>query len=837
MLKVNAMNGKIIKSIFFALLFGKFLFPATSSMYNIKDYGAKGNGETVDTKAIQKTIDDCAQKGGGIVYFPNGTYLSGTIVLKNNVVINLSPGSKLIGSRNIDDYPLLPLKVVGSENKRFYRALIAGENLENVAIMGLGLIEGQGKYLQGLLIRPFLLKFIGCKEVTVKDVTLKHSAAWTQHYLNCDGVTLRDLKIYSHGGENNDLIDIDRSKNVIIDGIRGDSDDDGITLKSAGAGMVENVTISNCIIRTRTNAIKAGTESYGGFRNITVNNCIIGPSLAVGGYSGRDEGLAGIALEIVDGGIMENVNISNIIIEETAAPIFIRLGNRARDYKPDLASKSIGSLGKIKISNIIAKNAGRTGCSIIGEIGHPVKDITLSNININFDGGGTLEESRQNKPELVNEYPECIRLGHLPSYAFFIRHAEGITFRDVEFSYNEADHRPAVICDDIRKIKIMNFNAQTEKDALGQIVMRNTRDVYINNCSPDSASVFFHLQNNSKDIAVIGNDFSRIAQPLRIDETIKTEVLRVAGNIPAQSNLFEFLQPNITRDSLAMVHIYFPNNVEIRYTTNGKEPQANSKKYTKPFKQIKSTVIRAAAFKSNKSSGVAALQLGQAEVIKPHIIPANRFFYEKIVVKIKCNTPDARIYYTLDGSEPTQSSQNYNGALNINQSSILKAKAFKTDYKASETAVSRYQIIEKKKGVQYKYFEDHGTTKREKLPNFLTLTPMTQGRTDKFSFDKIKHSETYFALLMHGFITIKKSGKYTFYCASNDGSKLLIDNKLVINNDGNHALSEKTGKVYLDKGEHLLEVQYYQAGGGKQLLVSWEGPGFDKREINIQDLN
>ncbi|NOX64971.1 MAG: glycoside hydrolase, partial [Chlorobi bacterium] len=302
------------------LLLSSLLFSATKTNYNVLYYGAVADGKTLDTEAIQKAIDECADNGGGTVNFPAGNYLTGTIIMKDNVVLHLQAGSKILGSKNIENYPMYSQPVANNMDKDVYRALIRGENLKNIGITGLGVIDGQGKYLQGIPItdedikeiekvytdksryipgkkndqRPFLLRFVSCNNIIVEGITLQHPAKWTQHYLACDGVTVRDVKVYAHGGENNDLIDIDGSQNVVITGMIGDSDDDGITLKSTGKEIVENVIISDCILRSRTNPIKAGTDSYGGFRNITITNCYIGPSLADGGYSGRDEGLAGI---------------------------------------------------------------------------------------------------------------------------------------------------------------------------------------------------------------------------------------------------------------------------------------------------------------------------------------------------------------------------------------------------------------------------------------------------------------------------------------------------------------------------------------------------------------
>lgn len=831
---------------------------AQEMFYNVIDFGAKVDGQTLDTEAIQKAIDECANNGGGIVEFPAGTYLSGTIIMKDNVVLNLQAGSKILGSKSIEDFPMYSQPVANNMDKDVYRALIRGENLKNIGITGLGVIDGQGKYLQDSPItdedlkeiekvytdntrfipskrndqRPFLLRFVSCNDITIEGITLQHPVKWTQHYLNCDGVTVRDVKVYAHGGENNDLIDIDGSRNVVITGMIGDCDDDGICLKSTGKEIVENVLISNCIIRSRTNPFKAGTDSYGGFRNITITNCYIGPSLTNGGYSGRDEGLAGIALELVDGGVLENVTISNIVMEEMAAPIFIRLGNRARTYKPNMPVRPIGSIDNIKISNVVAKNAGKTGCSIIGEIGHPIKNVSISNVKINFDGGGTLAESLVEKPELVNEYPESTMLGDLPAYGFFVRHVDGITFRDVEFSYNEEEYRPAMLFNDVKNLKLLNFDAEIADDALGQIVLQNSENVFINGCSPKTSKIFLRLESESKNINVVGNNLSDVEIPIFFDKTIKSDDLNISSNLTGTSTVFEFLQPNIKRDSLGLVHIYYPDDVEIHYSLDGSEPTLSSAKYTVPFEQINPTVIKAAAFRMNEKSSTATLKLVRAEVIAPHISPANQFFNKSIDVKLITYTNEADIYYTLDGNEPTESSQKYEGSLVINQSTILRTKAFKEGYSESKVASTNYQSLIMKKGVQYKYYENRSGNKWEKLPDFLLLEPLAEGTISKFSYDEIENSETYFGLVLHGLINSSHKGEYIFYTGSNDGSKLLIDHKVVVSNDGNHGYTEKSGKIYLEKGEHLIEVRYYQAGGGKHLKVFWEEPGIEKQEIN-----
>jgi polygalacturonase len=827
---MNYINNRlgIYLVIFFSLLAHNLILADTKSHYSVVEYGAKADGQTLDTKAIQQAIDECSNNGGGIVEFPPGAYLAGTIFMKNNVFLNLFPGSKILGSKNIKDY------LTYHDNYKTPRrtALIHAYELKNVGITGFGIIDGQGKSYQGKEARPQMINFINCENVTVKGVTLQHPAAWTQHYLQCDDVTIRDVKVYAHGSNNNDMVDINQCRNVVISGLIGDSDDDGITLKSPGKGLVENVVISDCIIRTRTNAIKAGTESFGGFRNITITNCTIGPSQTSDGFSGVNEGLAGIALEIVDGGLMENIVISNLTIEKTTCPIFIRLGNRATKYS-NSTSRPIGSMSNISISNIIATNASKTGCSIVGEVGHPIKNISISNVNINFMGGGTLAEGLAEKPELINEYPECVRLGILPAYGFFVRHVEGITFRDVELSYNDDELRPAMVFNDVAKLKLFNIDAETADDALGQLVLQNTRKVFVNGCSPTSSNLFLRLEQNCENINVTGNNFSNICKPIFIDETINTDDLNVSSNLTGNSNLFEFLQPNIKRDSLGMVNIYYPNNADVHYTTDGTNPTKFSKKYTKPFEQKSPTVVKARAFKEKNKSGTAISELKRLGVLSPHVFPSDQFFNDKIKVELTTSTEGAHIYYTTDGTTPDNTSFKYRQPITINEKTNLRAIATKEGLVPSEISASKFEKIEKLNKVQYKYYEGRWTL----LPKFINLTPKRVGSTNILKLDGLEHLDLYFGLVMHGFVSVEDEGDYTFYSATNDGSRLLVDNIEVVNNDGAHAIIEKSGKVYLEKGKHLIELRYFQAGDKRDMKVSWSGPGFEKREIKAKDFS
>ncbi|MFC2116918.1 glycoside hydrolase family 28 protein, partial [Bacteroidota bacterium] len=337
---MRRLSGFIVIILLFTHSYGR-----QGDVYNIRDYGAAGDGVQLDTRAIQNAVDKCAEKGGK-VQIPKGKYLTGTIYLKSNVHIQFDAGAILYGSTNLDDYPKNDPDIEFYGSAWLDYSLFYAENVENVTLSGNGMIDGQGgmfpiennekpfRYMN----RPYIFWFINSKDILVEGLYLRNSALWMQHYLACENVTIRGINVYNHSNKNNDMIDIDGCKNVFISDCIGDSDDDGLTIKSTSARISENIVVTNCIISSHCNAIKCGTESSGGFRNITISNCIIRPSSSPTKIYGEFNGDGGIALEMVDGGIMENVSISNIVIEGPQVPLFIRLGNRGREYKKGLGT-------------------------------------------------------------------------------------------------------------------------------------------------------------------------------------------------------------------------------------------------------------------------------------------------------------------------------------------------------------------------------------------------------------------------------------------------------------------------------------------------------------------
>ena len=310
---------------------------ADNHVFNVLEYGAVNDGETISTAGIQRAIDKCSESGGGTVEFPAGRYLSGTIFLKSNITLHLSAGAILAGSKNINDYPVTPYPVRSYTDNYTNRSLIYAEALKSVAITGEGIINGNGSsfIIQEELVkkslsdsyrlRPYIIRFVNCEDINVENITLLNSPMWVQHYLFCRNVYIRGVSVRSKVNRNNDGIDIDACENVRISDCDIISGDDAIVIKSSLDKPCRNVTITNCLISSDCNGFKLGTESNGGFQNVTLSNCIV--------YNTR---LAAIALEMVDGGSMSNVTVSGVNMDSVGCVLFIRLGNRARPFKENM---------------------------------------------------------------------------------------------------------------------------------------------------------------------------------------------------------------------------------------------------------------------------------------------------------------------------------------------------------------------------------------------------------------------------------------------------------------------------------------------------------------------
>lgn len=473
----------------------------SASNYNVLNFGAKADGHSKDTHCIQTAIDSCYSHGGGTVYFPPGSYLCGSLHLKSNIALYLDHGATLQMSKDNEDfdpYEKLDFKTAGDKETSFFHyALIGGEDLEHIAILGTGIIDGNRTKRGGP--KPIALR--QCSQVIIRDITLKNAPNYNISMLSTDFVTISGVTIlngYSDG------IDPDGCKNVRISDCYIDSFDDAIVPKASNSlgylRSVENLTVTNCILASNCNAFKFGTESGGGFKNVTVSNCTV-----IARKVGKPAD-AGIALESVDGAEIEGVTITNISMANIISPIFLRLGNRGRD----MAVAKPGYLRNVLISHITA--TGATQASLITGIpGYPVENITIDHLQISYKGGGSFNGEIESVPELIKEYPDADMFGAIPSWGFYVRHAKNLKLQDIDLTLEHPEKRPAFIFEDVAQLRIKAVTATRSEEAPAILHFKDVKQVVISDCLvPTDLATFMDISENKKnEIQLIGNEINQ----------------------------------------------------------------------------------------------------------------------------------------------------------------------------------------------------------------------------------------------------------------------------------------------------------------------------------------
>lgn len=424
---------------------------ATGDALEVTAFGAVGDGLTLNTAALQKAIDACSAQGGGKVVFPAGRFLTGTIELKDNVTLQLGPDTVLLGSLNAADYRNVDPFVAG-DGIPLGHALVVALGAHHVGLEG-GAIDGQGKAVKAgqnpYRVRPFLVRWIRCTDVTVKNLELRHSGAWGMHFFQSKKVEVQGVTIRSRGLMNNDGIDIDSCEMVRIKGCDIDSGDDAICLKATSALPCRDVIATDCKLKTSCNAIKLGTESLGDFEQIQVKRCEV-----------RDIGMAGIAIYSVDGAQTHDVTISEITMDGVTVPISLRLGARLKTFRAGDQAKTPGQLRDITLKNITAVRARQIGLLINGIPDHRIERLRLENIQIEVLGGGKAEDAQVQLPEKEAAYPEMNMFGKvMPSYGLYLRHVRGVQFKNVKLSAVSADGRPEKVLVDAEDITPPDFAA------------------------------------------------------------------------------------------------------------------------------------------------------------------------------------------------------------------------------------------------------------------------------------------------------------------------------------------------------------------------------------------
>jgi polygalacturonase len=543
-----------------------------TGVYNVRAFGATGDGTTLDTDAINKAIEAAAAAGGGTVQFPAGTYLSFSIRLKSHITLHLDQGCVIVAATaapGYGSYDAAEPNDWGDKSQfqdfghsHFHNSLIWGDGLQDIAITGPGMIFGKGLPRanggmgrransqagpNGTLSQSEAAAIAAAKLPTaatapVAGVTSNRGGNKSIALINCRNVTLRDFKILQggwfalladgvdeftienvHVDTNRDGFDIDACHNVRVSDCSVNAlNDDAIVFKSSFAlgkfRDCENITVTGCEVSGYdpgsifdgtyrqeqalavdrdgpTGRIKFGTESSGGLRNVVISNCVFDRS-------------RGLALEAVDGGTIENVTVTNIAMRNLCnASIFLRIGNRARSP----AGTPIGAIRGVSISHVVATDVdARYPVIIAGLPGHPVENVSLSDIRIVSRGGLSLDDVAKQPAALVNTfflrgpglagprdpfsppeqakaYPEPSMFGLLPAYGIYVRHASGLEFRDIDLGFAKDDTRPAIVLDDVARVNFDHVNAQRAGGA-PLFVLRKVADFSVGDSSgvPDT---------------------------------------------------------------------------------------------------------------------------------------------------------------------------------------------------------------------------------------------------------------------------------------------------------------------------------------------------------------
>lgn len=424
---------------------------------SILDAGADPSGIKPSTEIIQSCIDS-AGKTGQTVVFPEGRYLSGGLILRSGITLHFLRGSELAGIPDVNAYPQ---KTVWQKNgsRLPHRALLLGENLENVTLLGPGTINGQGELFSGTgetdskFLRPMVLNIRNSRRVRVENLHLKNSAIWMQSYELCQDLQIRGLHVDNVCSHCNDGMDIVSCKDVTITDCRLIADDDGLCFKTFEDEACERIVVDNCSISSHCNAIKIGTESRGDFRNISVSNCAVTPPENPHVFWGHKDGQSGILISSMDGAHVSDIRFKNISIEGTRAPIYVRLGNRGRILGNSQRAKSPGSIRGIRFHDIRVRNGGSMGLEFTAVPGTRIEDIELSDFDFEFVGGGPAEPAWAAPypvPEVSPaEYPNPGIHGFPPSWGLFARRIDGLRLSRGNFNYGTLEERPPIVADEV----------------------------------------------------------------------------------------------------------------------------------------------------------------------------------------------------------------------------------------------------------------------------------------------------------------------------------------------------------------------------------------------------
>jgi hypothetical protein len=497
-------------------------FAQATASFDPRNFGAKADGKTLDTAAVQAAIDACHTAGGGFVVFPSAlTFLIGTIYLKDNVTLQLQPNAAILGSDNLADYghdvglnPFYP--------ETIDPCLIYAKNATGIGIAGEGKIVGHtgntftappGGDQRAAKERPMLLRFDTCTHISITGASFFHCGAWCMHLKNSREIFLSRVHIQN---DKQDGFDLDSCQNVSISDCQLECGDDAIAITTSLAGQpCRNITITNCLLKSRCAGIRFGPLSKGDFENISVSNCIFYDCI-----------LGGIKLGVFEGATIHNCVFSNLVMDQVSAPIsiFIATWPEIGSTDPNPPMMPPGKIHDLQFRGIRAitrpgpPNAHPDGDSTIFFQGHPqssIENILLEDMDITFSGGGTLDQA--NRRDIVDMDQIDYRKdgywtdhkttwGIPPAYGLYARHINGLVMQNVTFQLANPDQRPAVFLYQSNNTRLVDFTAASDPAAPVLITALDAGSLEVRNASASpTAATLLHVEGAaSRDILISG---------------------------------------------------------------------------------------------------------------------------------------------------------------------------------------------------------------------------------------------------------------------------------------------------------------------------------------------
>ncbi|CDF79842.1 polygalacturonase (GH28) [Formosa agariphila KMM 3901] len=437
------------------ILLSSITFQLVAKDYNVLDFGAVGNGITLDTKAVQKAIDLCTKGGGGTVIIPAGkTVLIGTIYLKDFVTLHIENGAILLGSPNYEDYTTDTHKNTYKNEPHMDRCLIFARNAKSFAIEGYGTIDANGhpkNFTKEKGGRPMMMRFLNSSDIHLKDVTLINPASWTSAWLYCDEIVVDGIKIISQVNHNGDGLDFDGCTNVRVANSSFNTSDDSICLQTSRPDKpCKDIVITNCVFTSKWAAMRIGLASRGNFESITVNNCTF-----------HDIQDSGLKIQMNEGAEMKNMIFSNIVMKNVPRPIFMTFCQQRAGVDSPEHMLPMKSMHGFSFNNFIIDNRELDKNSVIFLTGMPneyITDIQLNNIKMTVSGGGTSTDAKKTDfkeytlETLGDWWPEFSKVGTLPASGIFARHIDGLFITNFQLTTINEDFRAPYVFDDVKHL-------------------------------------------------------------------------------------------------------------------------------------------------------------------------------------------------------------------------------------------------------------------------------------------------------------------------------------------------------------------------------------------------